>query len=65
MEEMRLWQLMLGADFVMRYDAGILKRNANELKSLNRNTRNFMTIHEVLHPKSDVDRIVGKWEEGD
>ena len=65
MEEMKLWQLMLGADFVMRYDAGILKRNANELKSLNRNTRNFMTIHEALHPKSVVDRIVGKWEEGD
>ena len=39
--------------FVMRYGAGILKWNTNELKSLDRRTRKFMTIHGVLHPKSD------------
>ena len=38
---------------VMRYGAGILKWNTDELKSLDRRTRKFMTIHGVLHPKSD------------
>ena len=53
---------------VMRYVAGILKWNTGELKSLDRRTRKFITMHGVLHPKSDVDMVyilVGKWEEGD
>ena len=36
---------------------GILKWNTDELKSLDRRTRMFMTMHGALHPKSDVDRI--------
>ena len=42
---------------VMRYDAGILKWNTDELKNLDKRTRKFMTMHEVLHLKSDIDRV--------
>ena len=42
---------------VMRYGAGILKWNTDELKSLDRRTRKFMTMHGALHPKSDTDRV--------
>ena len=38
---------------VMRYIAGILKLNTDELKSLDRRTRKFITMHGALHPKSD------------
>ena len=37
---------------VMRYGAGILKWNTDELKSLDRRTRKFMTMHGTLHPQS-------------
>ena len=30
---------------------------SDELKELERKTRKMMTIHEELHPKSDVDRV--------
>ena len=42
---------------VMRYGAGILKWNTDELKSLGRRTRKFMTMHGALHPKNDVDIV--------
>ena len=42
---------------VMRYGAGILKWNTDELESLDRRTRKFMTMHGVLHTKSDVNRL--------
>ena len=42
---------------VMRYGAGILKWNTDELKSLDRRTGKFMTMHGALHPKSDADRV--------
>ena len=41
----------------MRYGTGILTWNTNELKSLDRRTRKFMTMHGALHPKSDFDRV--------
>ena len=41
----------------MRYGAGILKWNTDELKGLDRKTRKFMTMHGALHPKSDIDRV--------
>ena len=41
----------------MRCGTGILKWNTDELKSLDRKTRKFMTIHGVLRPKSDIDRV--------
>ena len=42
---------------VMRYGAEILKWNTDELKSLDRWTRKFMTMHGALHSKSDVSRV--------
>ena len=50
---------------VMRYGAGILKWNKDELKSLDRRTRTFMTIHGALHPKSDVDKVYLRGEMGE
>ena len=37
--------------FVMRHDQGILKWNTDELKSLNRRTREIIIIHRGLHLK--------------
>ena len=42
---------------VMRYGAGILRWNTDELKSLDRRNRKFMTMHGALHPKSDIDGV--------
>ena len=42
---------------IMRYGAGILKWNTDELKGLDRRTRKFMTMHGALNPKSDIDRV--------
>ena len=41
----------------MNYGARILKWNTNVLKSLDRRTRKFQTMHGALHPKRDVDRV--------
>ena len=49
---------------VKRYGAGILKCNTDELKSLDRRTRKFMTMHRALHPKSDIDRVYLRSEMG-
>ena len=42
---------------IMRCSAGILKWSTDELKSTDRRTRKFMTMHGALRPKSDVDRV--------
>ena len=42
---------------LMRYGAGILKWNKNELQQIDRKTRKVMTINKGLHPRSDVARI--------
>lgn len=34
-----------------------LKWNTDELRSLDRKTRKFMTMEGALHPKSDINRI--------
>ena len=49
---------------VMRYVAGILKWNTDELKSLDIRASKFMTMHGALHPKSDIDRVYLSWEMG-
>ena len=48
----------------MRYGAGILKWNTDELKSLDRRTRKSITMHGALHLKSDVDRVYLRRELG-
>ena len=42
---------------LMRYGAGILRWNTNELQKLDRRKRKIMTINKELHPRSDVARI--------
>ena len=57
MEEMEVIAVNTWAASVMRYGVGILKWNTDELKSLNRRTRKFITMHGELHLKSDIDRV--------
>ena len=39
---------------IMRYGAGILKRNKNELQEMDRSTMKFMTMNKEVHPRIDV-----------
>ena len=38
----------------MRFGAGILKWNKNELQKMDRKTRKFVKRNKDLHPRSDV-----------
>ena len=50
---------------VFRYGAGVLQLKETELKYANRTSRKTITMYEVLHLKSDVDRLyIKKKEEG-
>ena len=50
---------------LLRYGAGIIDWNCEELRSLDRNMRKYMTIYGALHPKSDVQRLyLGRKEGG-
>ena len=49
---MNTWAISL-----IRYGAGIVKWNKEELQTMDRKTRKMMTIHGALHPKADVDRL--------
>ena len=42
---------------LVRYAAGVVDWNQNELQAMDRKTRKLLTIYGGLHPKSDVDRI--------
>ena len=42
---------------ILRYGAGTLKWNTNELQEMDRKTRKFMTMNKELHPRSDVARL--------
>ena len=41
----------------VQYSFGIIDWKYSELKKLDSNTRKILTMYEMLHPKSDVDRI--------
>ena len=41
----------------MRYGAGTVKWNKEELQEIDRNSRKIMTINKELHARSDVSRI--------
>ena len=49
---------------VFRYWAGIIQWKASGLKDLDRKSRKIMTMYGGLHPKSDVDRLYAKRNEG-
>lgn len=42
---------------VIRYSAGIVSWNINELKQLDRKTRKILTMYNSFHKKGDVDRL--------
>ena len=42
---------------ILRYGAGILKWNKNELREMGRKTRKLMTMNKELHPRSDVAQL--------
>ena len=42
---------------ILRYGAGILKWNKNELQKMDRKTGKFMTMNKELHPRSDVAQL--------
>ena len=42
---------------VLWYGASIFKRTVKEIKELDRKTRNLLTMHKGLHPKSGADRL--------
>ena len=48
----------------MRYGAGILKWNKNELQEMDRKASKFMTMKKELHPRSDVARLYVSRENG-
>ena len=42
---------------VIRHGAGIIKWTDNELRTLDRKTRQILTMYGAFHLKSDVDRL--------
>ena len=42
---------------LLRYSAAFIDWNCTELTQLDRRTRKLMTMHNALHPKSNVDRL--------
>ena len=49
--------LNTGSVSIFRHDAGICKRNKNELKEMNGETRKCMALNKELHPRSDIARM--------
>ena len=49
---------------ILRYGAGILKWNKNELQEIDRKTRKLMTMNKELHSRSDVVRSYVLWKNG-
>ena len=52
---------------LVRYSGRLLKWSREELKQMDRRTKNLMTMHTELYPKDDVDRlyVLRKWKEED
>ena len=48
----------------VRYSGPFLKWTRDELKQMDQRTRKVMTIHKVLHPRDDVDRLYVSRKEG-
>ena len=56
-ERNKIMALNTWAVSILRYGAGILRWNKNELQEIDRKTRKFMTMNKELHPRSDVARL--------
>ena len=53
------WDVLL-----VRYSGPFLKWTRDELKQMDKRTRKLMTMHKVLHPRDDVDRLYVSRKEG-
>ena len=49
---------------LVRYSGPFLKWTRDELKQMDQRTRKLMTMHKVLHPRDDVDRLYASRKEG-
>ena len=49
---------------LLRYSAAFLDWRKSEIRDLDRKTRKLLTMHNGLHPKSNVDRIPIPREDG-
>ena len=49
---------------LLRYAAGFIDWTQGELEALDRRVRKLMTMHNALHPKSDIDRLYLPRREG-
>ena len=49
---------------LLRYGAGIINWKVDELKKMDRTTKNTLTMYGALHPKSDIDRLYLKRKHG-
>ena len=53
-----------GAVPLVRYSGQFLMWTRDELKQMDQRTRKLMTMHKVLHPRGDVDRLYVSRKEG-
>ena len=49
---------------LVRYSGPFLKWTRDELRQMDQRTRKLMTMHKVLHPRDDVDRLYVSRKEG-
>ena len=49
---------------MIRYGAGIINWNKEELRCMDRKTRKLLTIHRAMHPQADTDRLYMKRNQG-
>ena len=49
---------------LVRYSGLFLKWTRDKLKQTDQRTKKLMTMHKVLHPRDDVDRVYVSWNEG-
>ena len=54
----------LRAVSIVRYGAGIIDWEKDELKEMDRKNRKLFTIYRALHPQADVDRLYLKCPDG-
>jgi flagellar basal body rod protein FlgC len=49
---------------VLRYGFGIINWRLEEIKQIDRKTRQMLTIYKMHHPKADIDGLYVKMKEG-
>jgi hypothetical protein len=49
---------------ILRYSFGIIDWRIEEIKQIDRKTRNILTMYKMHHPKADIDRLYVKRREG-